>query len=70
MWGVDPNVLMAGASAGIQNAANSLGQAERPPLGEALFNWRTDAAYLFAGAIGWMSMGRRLAAPPGQGQKR
>jgi DHA1 family multidrug resistance protein-like MFS transporter len=67
----------AGASLGIQNAANSLGQAGGPVLGGALFIWRTDAAYLFAGAlslvlalaIGWKSM-RGLAPPPGKGQKR
>ena len=68
----------AGASLGIQNAANSLGQAGGPVLGGALFIWRTDAAYLFAGAlslalalvIGWKSIDRRVALPPGKGPTR
>ncbi len=41
----------AGASLGIQNAANSLGQAGGPLLGGALFIWQINAPYLFSGAV-------------------
>ena len=41
----------AGASLGIQNAANSLGQAGGPILGGVLFIWQINAPYLFSGAI-------------------
>lgn len=41
----------AGASLGIQNAANSLGQAAGPLLGGVLFIWQTNAPYLFSGAV-------------------
>ena len=40
-----------GASLGIQNAANSLGQAGGPILGGALFIWQINAPYLFSGAV-------------------
>jgi DHA1 family multidrug resistance protein-like MFS transporter len=40
----------AGASLGIQNAANSLGQAIGPLLGGVLFIWQINAPYLFSGA--------------------
>ena len=54
----------AGASLGIQNAANSLGQAGGPLLGGALFIWQMSAPYLFSGAvllsvavvIGWLAL--------------
>ena len=60
----------AGASLGIQNAANSLGQAAGPLLGGVLFIWQMNAPYLFSGAvllalalvIGWKSMGRQREA--------
>lgn len=42
---------MAGASLGIQNAANSLGQAGGPLLGGVLFIWQINAPYLFGGAL-------------------
>ena len=56
----------AGAALGIQNAANSLGQAGGPILGGALFMWQINAPYLFSGAvllvlglgIGWKVMVR------------
>jgi DHA1 family multidrug resistance protein-like MFS transporter len=41
----------AGASLGIQNAANSLGQSLGPLLGGVLFLWQTNAPYLFSGAL-------------------
>jgi DHA1 family multidrug resistance protein-like MFS transporter len=41
----------AGASLGIQNAANSLGQAGGPLLGGVLFIWQIDAPYLLSGAL-------------------
>ena len=41
----------AGASLGIQNAANSLGQASGPLLGGVLFIWQRDAPYLISGAV-------------------
>jgi len=60
----------AGASLGIQNAANSLGQAGGPLLGGMLFIWRINAPYLFSGAlllalasvVGWKAMNRQNAA--------
>ncbi len=58
----------AGASLGIQNAANSLGQASGPLLGGVLFIWQRDAPYLISGAvllalaliIGWKAEGCKL----------
>ena len=55
----------AGASLGIQNAANSLGQAAGPLLGGVLFLWRISAPYLIGGTallavaafIGWKGLG-------------
>lgn len=44
-------VRQTGASLGIQNAANSLGQAGGPILGGALFIWQINAPYLFSGAV-------------------
>ncbi len=41
----------AGASLGVQNAANSLGQAGGPLLGGALLLWHIQAPYLFAGTV-------------------
>jgi DHA1 family multidrug resistance protein-like MFS transporter len=41
----------AGASLGIQNAANSLGQSVGPLLGGVLFIWRPNAPYLLSGAL-------------------
>ncbi len=41
----------AGASLGIQNAANSLGQAGGPLLGGVLFIWQINAPYLLSGAL-------------------
>ena len=60
----------AGASLGIQNAANSIGQAGGPLLGGVLFLWQINAPYLFSGAvlltlaliIGWKAMGGRREA--------
>jgi len=60
----------AGESLGIQNAANSLGQAGGPLLGGVLFIWQISAPYLFSGAlllglaliIGWRVMGGRREA--------
>jgi len=60
----------AGASLGVQNAANSLGQAGGPLLGGGLFLWQINAPYLFSGAvlltlasiIGWKAMGRQSEA--------
>lgn len=57
----------AGASLGIQNAANSLGQSVGPVLGGVLFIWQIDAPYVVSGAVllalaaglGWKSLGRR-----------
>ena len=54
----------AGAALGVQNAANSLGQASGPLLGGALFIWQMNAPYLLTGAllvtvalvIGWEAM--------------
>ncbi len=41
----------AGVALGIQNAANSLGQAGGPILGGALFIWQINAPYLLSGAV-------------------
>ena len=41
----------AGASLGIQNAANSLGQAIGPLLGGVLFIWQINAPYVLSGAL-------------------
>ena len=57
----------AGASLGIQNATNSLGQSVGPLLGGLLFIWQINAPYLISGAvllvlaliIGWKVMNRR-----------
>jgi MFS transporter, DHA1 family, multidrug resistance protein len=40
-----------GAALGLQNAANSLGQASGPLLGSALFIWQAQAPYLLTGAL-------------------
>jgi len=60
----------AGASLGLQNAANSFGQAVGPLLGGALFIWQINAPYLFSGAvllslalvIGWKTLDRQREA--------
>ena len=60
----------AGVSLGIQNAANSLGQAGGPLLGGVLFIWQINAPYLFSGAvllalalvIGWKALNRQSEA--------
>jgi DHA1 family multidrug resistance protein-like MFS transporter len=64
----------AGASLGLQNAANGLGQSVGPLLGGVLFIWQTNAPYLVSGAgllalavlIGWNALqgqrGTRLAS--------
>lgn len=60
----------AGASLGVQNAANSLGQAGGPLLGGVLFIWQINAPYLFSGAvllalalvIGWKALNRQRDA--------
>ena len=60
----------AGASLGVQNAANSLGQASGPLLGGLLFIWQINAPYLFSGAvllslalvIGWKALDRQREA--------
>jgi DHA1 family multidrug resistance protein-like MFS transporter len=60
----------AGASLGIQNAANSLGQAGGPILGGMLFIWQTNAPYLLSGVllialalgIGWKAIAARRVA--------
>ena len=41
----------AGASLGVQNAVNSLGQAGGPLLGGALFVWQMNAPYVLSGAL-------------------
>ncbi len=41
----------AGASLGVQNAANSLGQVAGPMLGGVLFIWEANAPYFFSGAV-------------------
>ncbi len=59
-----------GASLGVQNAANSLGQAAGPLLGGMLFIWQINAPYLFSGAvllalalvIGWKALDRQREA--------
>jgi DHA1 family multidrug resistance protein-like MFS transporter len=56
-----------GAVLGVQNAANSLGQAGGPLLGGALFIWQMNAPYLLTGTlliavalvIGWKATDRR-----------
>jgi DHA1 family multidrug resistance protein-like MFS transporter len=60
----------AGAALGVQNAANSLGQAGGPLLGGVLFIWQINAPYLLSGAllialalvIGWKAMERQRDA--------
>jgi DHA1 family multidrug resistance protein-like MFS transporter len=60
----------AGASLGVQNAANSLGQAGGPLLGGLLFVWQVNAPYLLSGAlllalalvIGWKALDRQREA--------
>lgn len=55
-----------GASLGVQNASNSLGQAIGPLLGGMLFIWQINAPYLFSGTvllslaliIGWKALER------------
>lgn len=42
---------LTGASLGVQNAANSLGQVGGPLLGGALFVWRINAPYYLSGAL-------------------
>ena len=57
----------AGATLGIQNASNSLGQSVGPLLGGLLFIWQINAPYLISGAlllalaliIGWKVMDKR-----------
>lgn len=59
-----------GTALGVQNAANSLGQASGPMLGGALFIWQMNAPYLLTGAllvtvalvIGWKAMDRQREA--------
>jgi DHA1 family multidrug resistance protein-like MFS transporter len=59
-----------GAALGVQNAANSLGQASGPLLGGALFIWQMNAPYLLTGVllvtvalvIGWKAMDRQREA--------
>lgn len=41
----------AGASLGVQNAANSIGQVVGPLLGGVLFVWQINAPYFFSGAV-------------------
>jgi MFS transporter, DHA1 family, multidrug resistance protein len=41
----------AGASLGVQNAANSLGQASGPLMGGLLLIWQPNAPYLLSGAL-------------------
>ena len=60
----------AGTALGVQNAANSLGQASGPLLGGALFVWQMNAPYLLTGAllvtvalvIGWKALDRQREA--------
>lgn len=60
-----------GAALGIQNTANSLGQASGPLLGSALFIWQMNAPYLLTGAllvtvalvIGWRVIDRHHYSP-------
>ena len=44
-------IQQTGASLGLQNAANSLGQASGPLLGGALFVWQMNSPYLLSGAL-------------------
>src|SRR6266511_471502 len=64
----------AGTALGVQNAANSLGQAGGPLLGGALFVWQMNAPYLLSGAfliavalvVGWKAVEiKRTPSPPG-----
>ena len=56
-----------GAALGVQNAANSLGQASAPLLGGALFIWHINAPYLLTGGllvtvavvVGWKATDRQ-----------
>jgi DHA1 family multidrug resistance protein-like MFS transporter len=58
-----------GAALGVQNAANSIGQAGGPLLGGALFVWEMNAPYVLTGAlliavtvmIAWRAKDRRRA---------
>ena len=60
----------AGTALGVQNAANSFGQASGPLLGGLLFIWQINAPYLFSGAvllslalvIGWKALDRQREA--------
>jgi DHA1 family multidrug resistance protein-like MFS transporter len=60
----------AGAALGVQNAANSIGQASGPFLGGILFVWEMNAPYLLTGAllvsvaliIAWRARDRRSVA--------
>lgn len=60
----------AGASLGVQNAVNSLGQAGGPLLSGALFIWQMNVPYLLTGTllvalalgIGWKVIGTRRVA--------
>ena len=64
----------AGTALGVQNAANSLGQASGPLVGGALFVWQMNAPYVLSGGllvaialgIGWNALGRRRAARYGR----
>jgi DHA1 family multidrug resistance protein-like MFS transporter len=69
----------AGRALGVQNAANSLGQASGPLLGSALLLWQTNAPYLMAGTllvvvsavIGWTAHTRgRFAVREAAARKR
>lgn len=59
-----------GAALGVQNAANSLGQASGPLFGSVLFVWQMNAPYLLTGAllvtvalvIGWKAIDRQREA--------
>jgi len=61
-----------GVALGVQNAANSLGQAIGPLLGGALLVWQINAPYLLTGAllvavavvVGWNAMDRKRARLP------
>jgi DHA1 family multidrug resistance protein-like MFS transporter len=60
----------AGAALGVQNAANSIGQASGPFLGGTLFIWEMNAPYVLTGAllvsvaliIAWRARDRRQVA--------
>jgi DHA1 family multidrug resistance protein-like MFS transporter len=59
-----------GTALGVQNTANSLGQASGPLLGGALFVWQMNAPYVLSGAllvavalvIGWKALDRQREA--------